>query len=73
MKPAALFAFILLLLIVLFHLSRLVFGIEMVFGGAPVPVWGSVLPMLVFLLGAVLLWREQHRQPATRRDGSAEG
>ena len=58
MKPASLLAAILLSLIAVGHLLRLVFRIEVVAGGVTIPMWVSVVGVLLFATVAVLLRRE---------------
>jgi uncharacterized membrane protein len=62
MKPAALAAVIVFTVVALAHLLRLVFQVEMVVGGTMVPMWASVVGVVVPLAIAVFLWREQRRE-----------
>ena len=60
MKPITTIAAVLLLgLIALVHLLRLVFGWGLVINETLVPVWLSVVFLLVFAFVAVMLWRER--------------
>lgn len=57
MKPAPFLAMILLGLVSLAHLLRLLFRVEIVAGGVPVPMWVSVFGFLVPGALAAALWR----------------
>ena len=57
MKPT-LIAAIILAAIALLHLLRLLLGWAFIIGGLVIPLWPSVLVVLVFGLLSVLLWRE---------------
>ena len=59
MKPITTIAAVLLGLIALVHLLRLVFGWGLVINETLVPMWVSVVVLLVFALVAVMLWRER--------------
>jgi hypothetical protein len=59
MKPAPLIAVILFSLVAIAHALRLVLQIEVTAGGAVVPMWVSVLGVLVPGGVALMLWREQ--------------
>lgn len=59
MKPAASIAVLVFSLVAMAHLLRLVLQIEVTAGGAVVPMWVSVLGVLVPALIAGMLWREQ--------------
>ncbi len=61
MKPAALAAVIVFTAFAIIHLLRLVLEVEITIGGALVPMWASVVAVVVPLAIAVLLWREQRR------------
>jgi hypothetical protein len=58
MKPASLFAVLVFSLVALTHLLRLVFQVEVRVGGAAMPMWVSVVGLVVTLALAVGLWRE---------------
>ena len=66
MKPASLIAVVLLSLITLGHLFRLLFGVQLVVGGITIPMWVSVVGVLLFATLAVLLWRESRPTPVTK-------
>jgi hypothetical protein len=58
MKPFTTLAVAIFALIALAHLCRLIWGLEVVVGGAMVPLWVS-LPGLIVAAGlALMLWRE---------------
>ncbi len=61
MKPAALAAVIVFTAFAIVHLLRLVLEVEITIGGALVPMWASVVAMVVPLAIAVFLWREQRQ------------
>jgi hypothetical protein len=60
MKPV-LIAAVILALIALGHLLRLLSGWAFIVGDVAIPMWPSVLVVLVFGLLSVLLWREARR------------
>ncbi len=62
MKPITTIAAVLLGLIALVHLLRLVFGWGLVINETIVPMWLSVVGLLVFAFVAVMLWRERGGQ-----------
>ncbi len=62
MKPAALAAVIVFTAFAIVHILRLVLEVEITIGGALVPMWASVVAVVVPLGIAVLLWREQRRE-----------
>ena len=59
MKPVTTIAAALLGLIALLHLLRLVFGWGLVINDIIVPMWPSVVVLLVFTFVAAMLWRER--------------
>lgn len=67
MKPASLLAILVLSLVAIAHLLRLVFQAEVLVGGAAIPMWVSVVGLIVTGALAVALWREaQPSDPGTR-------
>ncbi len=62
MKPITTIAAVLLGLIALVHLLRLVFGWGLVINETLIPMWLSVVALLVFASVAVMLWRERGGQ-----------
>lgn len=58
MKPATRLACIIVSVIAALHLLRLFTGVSVVIGGAVVPRWVSLLPVLLFAGVAIGLWRE---------------
>ena len=59
MKPAALLAAVLLVLVATAHLLRLFFRVEIVADGMVIPIWVSVLAAVIPLGLALRLWKEQ--------------
>ena len=59
MKPITTVAAVLLGLVALVHLLRLVFGWGLVINETFVPMWLSVVVILVFAFVAAMLWRER--------------
>ena len=59
MKPVTTIAAVILGLIALGHLLRLVFGWGLVIHETVVPMWPSVVVVLVFAFVAAMLWRER--------------
>jgi hypothetical protein len=62
MKPARAVTILLLLIIAVGHLLRLAFGVEATVGGTAIPMWVSVVGMIVPAALAYGLYRE-HRTP----------
>ena len=58
MKRASLAAVFVFSLVGIAHLLRIVFKTEVVVGGATIPLWVSVLGLVVPAALAVALWRE---------------
>ena len=61
MKPASLVAVVVFSLVAIAHLLRLVLSTEVLVDGASVPMWVSVVGLIVPGLLAVALWREGQR------------
>jgi hypothetical protein len=61
MKPFSTFAAIVFALVALLHLLRLVYGWEVTFAGWVVPLWLSVIGLIVAGGLATLVWREARR------------
>jgi hypothetical protein len=59
MKPALLVTLILLCVVVVGHLIRVVFQMELIVDGITIPQWPSVLAVVAVLALAVWLYREQ--------------
>lgn len=57
-KPFTLLAVLVFAIVALVHLLRLVFGWEVTINGAAVPLWMSVLGIVIAAGLAVMLWRE---------------
>ncbi len=58
MKLASMLAMLVFSLVALAHFLRLVFQVEIVIGGETVPLWASVIGLVVPGALAVGLWRE---------------
>lgn len=61
MKPASLIAVLVFTLVAITHLLRLVFQTEVLVGGATIPMWMSVVGLIVTGALAGALWREAQR------------
>ena len=61
MKPYTRIAVVVLWLIALVQLLRFILGWEVIFNGAPVPLWLSGLVAALAAGLAVMVWREQPR------------
>ena len=58
MKTGSLLAIIVFTLVAVIHLLRLMDGTQIVVGGTVIPMWASILGVLVPGLIAFQLWRE---------------
>jgi len=58
MKPATSLAVLIFTLVAVAHLLRLVFRVEVLVAGAAMPMWLSVVGLVVASVLAVALWRE---------------
>jgi hypothetical protein len=58
MKPGSLVAIILLELVALAHLLRIFLGLQVTVGATEIPMWVSVVGVIVPGAVAYLLWRE---------------
>jgi hypothetical protein len=58
MKPFTSIAIAIFVLVAVAHLLRLVFGWDVVIGGAVIPMWISVVGIIVAGGLAAMLWRE---------------
>lgn len=58
MKPASLFAVLVFSLVSIAHLARILLQTEVLVGGAAIPMWVSVVGVVVPAVLAVALWRE---------------
>lgn len=61
MKPASTIAAVLLLGVAVFHVLRLVYGWQVTVAGDVVPMWVSVVGLVVAGALSALLWRESRR------------
>jgi hypothetical protein len=57
-KPFTVIAIVIFLLMGALHVLRLIFGWEVVINGLVMPMWGSVVGLIVAGGLAVMLWRE---------------
>jgi hypothetical protein len=62
MKPAIVLSSVLLGVIALAHLLRLVLGFPILVAGYEIPMWASVIGMVVPAALAAALWRESRRR-----------
>ena len=60
-KPFTMLAVLVLALVALLHLLRFVYGWEATINGAAVPMWASVLGIVIAGGLAVMLWRESRK------------
>lgn len=58
MKPASLMAVIIFSLVAIAHLLRLLSQVQVLVGGVTIPMWVSVVGLIVPGALAVALWRE---------------
>jgi hypothetical protein len=58
MKPASFLGALVFSLVALAHLLRLLFQVEVAVAGAVIPMWVSVVGLMVTAGLAVALWRE---------------
>jgi hypothetical protein len=61
LKPASLVAAILFWLIALAQLLRVLFRVEVTAGGVVIPIWVSIVAVIVFGALGIWLWRERLR------------
>jgi len=59
MKPAVVVTTVFLAFVAVIHLLRLVFQVEVLVGGATVPMWASIVAVIGPGALALWLWREQ--------------
>jgi uncharacterized membrane protein len=60
-KPASLVAAILFWLIALAQLLRVLFRVEVTAGGVVIPLWVSIVAVIVLGVLGLWLWRERRR------------
>ena len=58
MKPFTLIAVALFTLVAILHAARVVFGWSMVINGLSIPIWASVLGVIVPVGLAIMVWKE---------------
>jgi hypothetical protein len=61
MKPFATLAIAIFILIAVVHLLRLVYGWEVTVNGVVIPMWVSVVGLLIAGALAYFLWREAYK------------
>jgi hypothetical protein len=61
MKPFSTIATVIFAIVALLHLLRLVYGWEVTFAGWVVPMWLSVIGLIVAGGLAAMVWRESRR------------
>jgi len=61
MKPFTTLAVVLLALIALVHLYRVVRGLEVVVAGTTIPIWVSIVGLVVAGGLSFMVWREARR------------
>ncbi len=60
-KPFSILAVFIFVLMALLHVLRLLFGWEVIINGAKVPIWVSLLGVVIAALLAFGVWRESQR------------
>ena len=61
LKPFTTIAIVIFSLVAVLHVLRLIFGWEAVINGMSVPMWASVLAIIIAGGLAVMLWRESRQ------------
>ena len=61
MKPASSLAALLLLMVAAAHLLRVILDIPVTIGPISLPIWPSIIAVIVPVLLAVGLWRENRK------------
>ena len=61
MKPFTNLAIAIFILVAVMHLLRLVFGWEVTLDGMVVPIWVSIMGLLIAGALAYFLWREAYK------------
>jgi hypothetical protein len=61
MKPFSTLAAVIFAIVALLHLLRLIYGWEVTFAGWVVPLWLSVIGLIVAGGLALMVWRESRR------------
>lgn len=62
MKPASWLSTIFLAVVCVGHLGRVVFGVELLVDGKPLPMWPSIVAFVFSGALAIGLWRESSRR-----------
>jgi hypothetical protein len=60
-KPFTLLAVLIFAIVAIVHLLRLIYGWEVTLNGVAVPLWASVLGIVIAAGLAVMLWRESRK------------
>ncbi len=60
-RPFILLAVLIFAVVALVHLLRLVYGWEVTINGVAVPMWTSVLGIVIAAVLAIMLWRESRK------------
>ena len=61
MKPAATVTLLFLCLVAILHVLRIIFGVEIIIGGATLAMWPSGFAAVALGSLALWFWREQRR------------
>ena len=61
MKPFTTIAVVVFLLVALLQLLRVLSGWEVTVNGMAIPIWASVVALVVAAALATMLWREAHQ------------
>ncbi|MET0885236.1 MAG: hypothetical protein ABWX92_02205 [Mycetocola sp.] len=61
MKPFTTIAVVVFLLVALLQLLRVLSGWEVTVNGMAIPIWASVVALVVAAALAIMLWREAHQ------------
>ncbi len=58
MKPFTTIAIVIFSLVAVLHVLRLIFGWQAVIDGLVIPMWASVVGLIIAVGLAIMLWRE---------------
>ncbi len=62
MKPFTSIAIVIFSLVAVLHVLRLIFGWQAVIDGLVIPMWASVVGLIIACGLAIMLWRESRPQ-----------
>ena len=62
MKPFTTIAIVIFSLVAVLHVLRLIFGWQAVIDGLVIPMWASVVGLIIAVGLAIMLWRESRPQ-----------